>query len=328
VRKSSLPQASPATSLNPLRYRKLPLFFGGLTALVFSGYSAYLYTSLQRAIADGANIDVPADVSNRYNIIAPSFDAAVDHSEDLIGLTRLRKKMVQQASGDVCEVSIGTGRNLKFYDWDFKGVNGVGKVGNDYKIKRGKVRSFTAVDKSSEMLEIAHEKFSREYPGKTGVRWVIQDASEPLPPPPGSGNEKTGNTGKKYDTIVQTMGLCSTNDPVKLLKNLGGCVEEDGGRILLLEHGRGTWNWLNYILDGLAPRHALEFGCLWNKDIGEIVKESGLEVVKIERKHLGTTWWIELRPKRKDSMEVEVPQWSGHDDNDKSQEKTHWWWSS
>jgi methyltransferase OMS1, mitochondrial len=315
------------TPPNPLRYRKLPLFFGGLTVLVFSGYSAYLFISLQRAITDGANIDVPADVSNRYDVIAPSFDASVDRTERLIGLTRLRKKMVQEASGDVCEVSIGTGRNLKFYDWDFKGMNGVGKVGNDYNIKRGKVRSFTAVDKSGEMLEIAHEKFSKEYPGRSGVQWVIQDASEPLPPPPGSEGEKVGNTGKKYDTIVQTMGLCSTNDPVKLLKNLGESVE-DSGRILLLEHGRGTWNWLNYVLDGLAPRHALEFGCLWNKDIGQIVKESGLEVLKIERTHLGTTWWVELRPRRKDSIEMEVPQWSGQDDDDKSQEKTQWWWSS
>lgn len=305
---------------DPLRYRKLPLFFGGLTVLAFSGYSAYLYASLQRGISDAANIDVPADVSSRYDVIAPSFDASVNCTENLIGLTRLRKKMAQEASGDVCEVSIGTGRNLKYYDWDFKGLNGVGKVGNDYKIKRGKVRSFTAVDKSGEMLGIAHEKFSKEYPGVTGVQWVLQDASVPLPPPPQSGGEKTGNAGKKYDTIVQTMGLCSTSDPVKLLKNLGESVKEVDGRILLLEHGRGTWNWLNYILDGLAPRHALEFGCLWNKDIGEIVNESGLEVVKIERKHLGTTWWIELRPRKKDPVETEVP---SNEDGDKSRGKAH-----
>jgi methyltransferase OMS1, mitochondrial len=268
---------------------------------VFSGYTCYLYISLQRAIAEGTNIDIPSDVSHRDNTIANTFDSSVDSTEKLIGLTRLRRKMIEQASGDVCEVSIGTGRNLTFYDWDFKGLNGV----RNHQDKRGKVKSFTAVDKSPEMLEIAYEKFSKEYLGILGVRWVIQDATEPLPSPPVSANERGGNkAGKKYDTIVQTMGLCSTSDPVGLLQNLGRSVDEEHGRILLLEHGRSTWNWLNYILDGLAPRHALEFGCIWNKDISQILEESGLEIVKLKRKHFGTTWWVELRPRRRDAAET------------------------
>jgi methyltransferase OMS1 len=280
------------------------LILGGITALVVSSYAFYSYALIQRAIAEGANLNVPSDVSHRYDAIAGDFDSSVDLTEKLIGITRLREKMIQQATGDVCEVSIGTGRNLTFYDWDFKGYNGVGKIGRNHKIKRGKVKSFTAVDKSAEMLEVAHEKFSKEYPGVLGVRWIIQDASQPLPAPPVSANERSANkVGKKFDTIVQTMGLCSTSDPVGLLKNLGQSVEENGGRILLLEHGRGTWTFVNNILDGLAPRHALEFGCLWNKDIGKIIEDSGLEVVKMKRKHFGTTWWIELRPRPRQAEE-------------------------
>lgn len=246
-------------------------------------------------MAEGLSSSVPEDVSSRYDTIAPHFDLSVDNMETLMGLPALRKKLAQSASGDVCEVSIGTGRNLEFYDWNFKGHNGVGRVGKDHVIKQGKVKSFTAIDKSAEMLEIAHEKFVERYPGILGVRWVVMDAAKPLPGPPVSGSERSGNkVGKKYDTIVQTMGLCSTGDPVGLLRNLGQSIEPDG-RILLLEHGKGTWAWVNSILDGLAPRHAREFGCWWNRDIGEIVRESGLEVVKIERKHFGTTWWVELR---------------------------------
>lgn len=237
---------------------------------------------------------MPEDVSTRYDTIAPKFDAEVDYTEKLMGLNKLREKMAEEATGDVCEVSIGTGRNLAYYDWNFTGFNGVGKVGTDHEVKAGKVKSFTAVDKSAEMLEVAHEKFAKEYPGVIGVRWVIQDASKPLPPPP-SANERDGKVGKKYDTIVQTMGLCSASDPVGLLRNLGQSVEKDG-RILLLEHGQGTWQWINDILDGLAPRHAAEFGCWWNRDIGKIVEESGLQVVEIRRRHFGTTWWIELKP--------------------------------
>jgi methyltransferase OMS1 len=248
------PPIEPKAATNAFRYRKIPLIVISITALAFSGYSFYLYTSLNRAIEQGAKLDVPEDVSKRYDTIAGTYDSSVNSTEKFMGLVKLRKKMMQQASGDVCEVSIGTGRNLTYYDWDFKGYNGVGKIGRDNTIKRGQVKSFTAIDKSPEMLEIAHEKFSKEYPGILGIRWVVQDASEPLPAPPASADERSGNkVGKKYDTIVQTMGLCSTGDPVGLLKNLGRSVEDDG-RILLLEHGRSYYDWLNRILDGLAPR--------------------------------------------------------------------------
>lgn len=298
----------------------------GITVLLASSYGAYLFVGYKKAIAEGSREVILEDVSKRYDTIAPSFDSSVEWTESIMGLNRLRKKMAQEASGDVCEVSIGTGRNLTFYDWNFPGFNGVGKPGNGHTIKKGKVTSFTAVDKSAEMLEVAHDKFAKKYPGIIGVRWVIQDAAEPLPLPLVSANDQGGKSRtKKYDTIIQTMGLCSTSDPVGLLKNLGESVEDDG-RILLLEHGRSTWNWVNKILDGLAVRHAREFGCVWNKDIGEIVKESGLEITKMERKHAGTTWWIELRPKRNHNKdEKETP--TGALKNC-PQGKSTWLWSS
>jgi methyltransferase OMS1 len=217
-----------------------------------------------------------------------------------MGIHSLRRKMVAEAKGDVLEVSIGTGRNLDYYDWNFKGHGGVGKVDTKGYIKKGKVRSLTAVDKSEEMLEIAHEKFSEMFPGILGVRWIIADAAEPgkIPGPPRNANETSGNIDKKYDTVIQTFGLCSVSDPVGLLQNLGNCVKEEEGRILLLEHGRAKYDWLNNLLDQNAEKHAKAFGCWWNRDMDDIVKKSGLEVVKIQRPkwwHGGTTWWIELK---------------------------------
>jgi methyltransferase OMS1 len=225
----------------------------------------------------------------------------------MMGITSLRKELAQEARGDVLEVSIGTGRNLGLYDWDFKGFNGVGRVdGRSGQVKRGKVRSFTAVDKSAEMLEVAHDKFSALFPGILGVRWVIADASEAgaIPGPPRSANERSGNKREKYDTVIQTMGLCSVADPVKLLRNLGQVVKEEEGRILLLEHGRGRWGWLNSWLDRSAEGHAKAFGCWWNRDISKVVEESGLEVVRLETPkwwHGGTTWWVELKKPRSEA---------------------------
>ena len=97
------------------------------------------------------------------------------------------------------------------------------------------------------------------------------------------------------------MGLCSMPDPVDTLKHLGEITEPQRGRILLLEHGRSHYDWLNRILDNLAPTHADRHGCWWNRDIGAIVRDSGLEVVEEKRWHLGTTWRFVLRPKQDSS---------------------------
>lgn len=250
----------------------------------------------------------------------------------MLGFTRLRRNLAAQATGDVLEVAVGTGRNLDYYDWDFKGYNGVGKMGRDG-IKRGKVRSFTAVDKSAEMLEIAHEKFAKAFPGIVGVRWVIGDAGEEgkIPVPPSSANERSGTIdGGKYDTVIQTMGLCSVSDPVGLLKNLGEVVKEENGRILLLEHGRGKWEWLNGFLDRFAESHAKEFGCWWNRDLGKILEESDLEVVEIRRPwwHGGTTWWIELKKPKSQMVRAEKTGMGEitEKQQDKEQPKKKGWW--
>ena len=97
--------------------------------------------------------------------------------------------------------------------------------------------------------------------------------------------------------MIQTMGLCSTSNPSGLLTHLGDLTNPATGRILLLEHGRSHYDWLNRMLDDSAAAHANKHGCWWNRDIGKIVEESGLEVVKMKRYLLGTTWWVELKPK-------------------------------
>lgn len=221
-----------------------------------------------------------------------------------MGVSKLRKEIAGRARGAVCEVSVGTGRNMGFYNF---GGEMTGEVGGKGKAKakkgekegeEGKVTSFTAVDKSPQMITVAKDKFARDFPGVKGVQWVVQDASLPLPPPHSS---PTSPTPQKYDTILQTMGLCSTPSPASLLLNLSNHLAP-GGTILLLEHGRGYWGWLNDILDALAPGHAERFGCWWNREIGGVLeevcgegKEGGLRVVEVRRSNWGTTWWVELK---------------------------------
>jgi methyltransferase OMS1 len=107
----------------------------------------------------------------------------------------------------------------------------------------------------------------------------------------------------KYDTIIQTFGLCSVADPAKLLANMASMVRPDTGQILLVEHGRGTSDWMNGRLDKSAGKHFRKFGCWWNRDIEKLVLDAvdevpGLEVVRLERPlwfQAGTTLLIELK---------------------------------
>ncbi|KAH0548295.1 hypothetical protein GP486_008005 [Trichoglossum hirsutum] len=149
-----------------------------------------------------------------------------------------------------------------------------------------KCKSITLIDTSKEMIEETRKKFRELHPEYTNVKFVTQNAALPIASPSNAG----------FNTIIQTMGLCSTPRPVDLLKNLGTLGSKEDCQILLLEHGRSHYQWLNKILDNLAPAHADKYGCWWNRDIGKIVEESGLKVVKLKRYHLGTTWWVELRP--------------------------------
>ena len=65
---------------------------------------------------------------------------------------------------------------------------------------------------------------------------------------------------------------------------------------MLLEHGRGVSGLINRFLDDGAKMHAAHYGCWWNKDIAEVIKESGLVVERMKRYNFGTTWEIVLRP--------------------------------
>ncbi|KAL4991294.1 methyltransferase domain-containing protein [Aspergillus falconensis] len=280
----------------------------GVSALGISTYCGYLYASYRREVNQAQSLSVPEDVSDRYNHTARTFDADVELSEKLMRLGAKRRDLVRQARGNVLEVSCGTGRNLEYYELGEKRgiIDEKGRVG-----VRG-CRSVTFVDLSPEMVAIARAKFEKLYPSFVGserVQFRAQDAKD-VPPPSlaasgsvlpsesqGKGQEQGKGQGY-YDTIVQTMGLCSMPDPAGALRHLGTITEPQHGRILLLEHGRSHYDWLNRVLDNLAPAHADRHGCWWNRDIGQIVRDSGLEIVEEDRYHFGTTWRFVLRPNR------------------------------
>lgn len=258
---------------------------------------------------------------------AEQFDKELNLPEWWMGITKLRRRLAERSHGDVLELAMGTGRNLEYYDWaplatyveQIKKSRGE-EDPSDTQSLRG-ITSFTGLDISVDMLDVARRKLTRAVPpmaswapivkvstmaGTTGgqlsfidgrLRLIQADAHDTLPKPP---------TTAKYDTVVQTFGLCSVADPVAVVQNLATVVKPDTGRIILLEHGQGWYGLVNGLLDKNALQHFDKYGCWWNRDIHRIVDEAaektpGLEVVSIERPNisqLGTLVWVELRMRK------------------------------
>ncbi|KAK3049102.1 hypothetical protein LTR09_009521 [Extremus antarcticus] len=274
---------------NAYRYRATPWVLGSLLAGGLGFYTAKLLIAARTPCQNPgiAELVNQKDVSARYDDTADSFDSEVGISETLMGINRMRRELAQQCSGHVLEASCGTGRNLGYFDLG----------------KEGKVESLTFVDLSPGMVEVCMRKWHILHDSKTGemkpglqVRFLKGSVIEKMPPAPG-GKEKGG-----YDTIIQTMGLCSTPEPVELLENLVRHLDVSNpeARILLLEHGRSDREWMNNILDNAAEKHAEIHGCWFNRDIGALVEQAarktGMEVVMERRRHVGTTWVFELKP--------------------------------
>ena len=277
ARHRPIPQHPDLAVPEPSRFQriaqsKLPLVVACTVGGIGVAYSVLLYKGYTREVERNKTLDVPIDVSDRYKYNASRFDADISSSEYWLGINRRRQQLCEKATGHVLEVSAGTGRNSEYLPLD-----------------KRKIKTVTLADKHREMIDEARRKWPEQ-----GNAWFIRtsfyikDCTEKIPCPQPEG----------FDTIIQTMGLCSTPEPEKLLRNLGEMTNPKGGQILLLEHGLGKYQWVNRIIENLAPAHADRYGCWWNKDVGEIVRRSGLEVVEEKRFNFGTTWWFVLRPKK------------------------------
>ncbi|KAJ9503062.1 hypothetical protein H2202_001215 [Exophiala xenobiotica] len=300
--------------------RSFNTYFYPVCALgfVLSTYLMYMYQSYRRAVRESELLDLPqnADVSSRWMDLSRNFDDEVEFSEKFMLLGRRRKNLCQQAVGNVLEVSAGTGRNLDYYNLD------------PIRTPRAKrIKSLVFNDLSEIMVYQAQKKFDQLQENTQSiakfrgpVRFVVGDASDKrlIARPEGG-----------FDTIVQTMGVCSMANPVAFLKRLGELVRQPGeestgldmkalaeeeskrkdygadegeqmdkgGKILLLEHGRSYHEFVNRFLDNNAKLHAHRYGCWNNKDIDQVIKDSGLIIESKKRYHLGTTYEYVLRPK-------------------------------
>lgn len=159
------------------------------------------------------------------------------------------------AAGDVLEVGVGTGLNLRHY-------------------RPAQLASLTAVDLSAGMLARAAAAAEARLPPTLPLTLLQADA-QALPVPPAS-----------FDTVVDTFSLCVYPDPLAALRSMAAALRP-GGRVLLLEHSRSDLGPLGWYQDLTAPAvAAMGKGCVWNQDVAGLARAAGLRVVRQER-HLG-----------------------------------------
>ncbi len=135
----------------------------------------------------------------RYNRLAPYFDALEGMLEGLF-FKQWRNTLWSQASGpDILEVGVGTGKNFPFYPSDAR---------------------ITAIDFSEKMLEIADNKRQQK---NINVDLQLMDV------------QSLDYSDNSFDTVIATFVFCSVPQPKKGLQELYR-VCKPGGQVLLLEH--------------------------------------------------------------------------------------------
>ena len=139
-------------------------------------------------------------VRRYYEQIADRYDEYVGYFEKLL-VNDDRRWVCAQASGDVLEIGVGTGRNLPFYPPDVR---------------------LTGVDLTPAMLAIARRRATDL--GRD-VELRVGDA-QALDLPDG-----------QFDTVVATLTLCSIPDDRRAVAEVRR-VLRPGGRFLLFEHVR------------------------------------------------------------------------------------------
>ena len=180
---------------------------------------------------------------------APTFDRSMGLMERLL-FGDGRAWVCSQASGDVLEVAVGTGRNFSFYP---DGIR------------------LTGIELSAEMLDIARRRAAA-----VGLQAeILQGDAQALAFPDAS-----------FDTVVCTFSLCSIPDDRKAVAEMKR-VLRPGGRLLLIDHVPSTtqlWRGIQWLLEQLTVR--VEGEHLLRRPL-ELVQAEGFAIERTERLKAG-----------------------------------------
>lgn len=203
------------------------LVYAGACALAFSVFNSgnknvkETKQHLQEQREKDPNFSFVSDPCRacRFQNVANKYDKEIGRDESVMGINVLRRSLLYfHAKGLVLEVGAGTGRNVDYYP--------------------SSVDRVLLMDLSDKMLAEAKKKLHKDR--KTQFACVVGDSTSLNFP------------DDSFDSVVDTFGLCSYDDPVAVLKEMSRVCKPDG-KILLLEHGRSkTWDSISQYLDRVS----------------------------------------------------------------------------
>lgn len=208
-------------------------------------------------MAEPARRKSTGEVQELYADLAPQMDRMAWLNRLVTG--RHRRRLFGKARGRTLDVACGLGLNLRYLP---EAVDYVG------------------VDLSPEMLARARARYAERDPTPT---FLQMDASN------------LEFEDDAFDTVISSLSTCTFPDPDAVLREMGRVCRPDG-RILLLEHGRSSVEWLARFQDWRAEAHYENHGCRWAQDPLQVVAEAGLRVRENRTSLIGILTAIEARP--------------------------------
>ncbi len=176
--------------------------------------------------------------------IPPVYDGVMGPlNRFLIG--KWREELAAPLRGDVLEIGVGTGLNLRYY---------------------GPAARVTGVEPDRGLMLAAARRAA-----KRGYALSIGDA-QMLPFQPHS-----------FDAVVSTLVFCSLPDPARVLAELQR-VMRPGAKLHQLEHTRTGRPRIDALLDRFAPSwHRISGGCHINRDVAAILAANGWNLERHDR---------------------------------------------
>lgn len=182
-------------------------------------------------------------IRKKYNRNSMFYDFVELPMELILGKRRM--ELVGNLEGNILEIGVGTGKNLKYY---------------------GPKANVIGIDLSDKMLSHAFKKLNRL--GKD-YSLMVMDA------------ENLDFKNDTFDYLVCTYVLCSIPNPITALEEMKRVVNPTG-KILMLEHMLSKNSLIAFFENALNPfTHGL-FGFNINRDTIQSIYKSGLKLTEKE----------------------------------------------
>lgn len=209
------------------------------------------------ASSNGSGAD-GARVARTYQRLGAGYDR-ISSLLDRTAVNRMRAPLIGRASGDVLEIAVGTGANLRHYP------AGTRLTGLDFA-----ARAVDAATKRASTLDLDWTP-------------LVGDAQRiPLP-------------AASFDTVVCTLAACTFADPAAVVAEIRRVLRPEG-QALFLEHVRAESATGRVLLRAVKPLTVAALGCHPDRDTVRTIAEAGFEPTILDRAAGGLFLTVSARP--------------------------------